>query len=204
MPIWFVIGICFIPILLFLGWTSSFREKNPDIFGYIVSLLGTFVGIIVGLYFNDLASLNDKQNRTVKVYQASIEEIEWLINRAKTIDILSDSAPSTSHQKFYNLELPPFYSQTLRSELISEISHPLSLEKFNLIRENLLFNIELLREDNKTKDKKKLDEDLLEYKKQLNFSINAMDLEIKLLNKDISNQVFEQESKTLLKKLMGK
>lgn len=202
MPLWFVVSICFIPILLFLGWTSNFREKNPDIFGYIVSLLGTFVGIIVGLYFNNLASLSDKENRTVKVYQASKEEIEWLINRAKTIDILSDSAPSKSHQKFYNLELPPFYSQTLRSELISEISHPLSLEKFNLIRENLLFDVELLREDNKIKNKKKLDEDLFEYRKQLNFSINAMDLEIKRLNNDITEQIFEQESKILLKKLM--
>ncbi len=202
MPLWFVATICFLPIFLFLGWTSSFREKNPDIFGYIVSLLGTFVGIIVGLYFNNLASLNDKQNRTVKVYQASREEIEWLINRAKTIDLLSDSVPIKEHQKFFNLELPPFYSQTLRSELISEISHPLSLEKFNLIRENLLFDVELLKEDNKIKNKKKLDEDLIEYRQQLNFTINTIDLEIKRLNGEVSNEIFETESKTLLKKLM--
>lgn len=202
MPLWFVAVICFLPIFLFLGWTTKFREKNPDIFGYIVSLLGTFVGIIVGLYFNNLASLNDKQNRTVKVYQASKEEIEWLINRAKTIDILSDSMPVKDHQKFYNLELPPFYSQTLRSELISEISHPLTLEKFNLIRENLLFDVELLKEDNKIKNKKKLDEDLVEYREQLNFTINAIDLEIKRLNDEVSEQVFETESKNLLYKLM--
>jgi len=202
MSLWIVIAICFLPIILFLGWTSSFREKNPDIFGYILSLLGTFVGIVIGLYFNDIASLNDKQNRTVKVYQASKEEMEWLINRAKTIDILSDSLPSREHQKFYNLELPPFYSQTLRSELISEISHPLSLEKFNIIRENLLFNVALLRQDSKLKNKKKLDEDLTEYKIQLNYSINAIDLEIKLLNEEISEQDFEKESKILLKKLM--
>lgn len=203
MPLWFVVSICFLPILLFLGWTTKFRTKNPDIFGYIVSLVATFVGIIVGLYFNNLASINDKKNRTVKVYQASKEEIEWLINRAKTIDILSDSIPLKNHQKFYNLELPPFYSETLRSELISEISHPLSLEKFNLIRENLLFDVELLKEDNKIKNKKKLDEDLIEYREQLNFTINAIDLEIKRLNDEISEQVFEKESKILLKTLMN-
>ncbi|TAH03221.1 MAG: hypothetical protein EAZ15_03645 [Sphingobacteriales bacterium] len=202
MPLWFVAVICFLPIFLFLGWTTKFREKNPDIFGYIVSLVATFVGIIIGLYFNDLASLNDKKNRTVKVYQASKEEIEWLINRAKTIDILSDSLPVKNHQKFYNLELPPFYSQTLRSELISEISHPLTLEKFNLIRENLLFDVELLKEDNKIRNKKKLDEDLVEYREQLNFTINTIDLEIKRLNDEVSEQVFETESKNLLYKLM--
>lgn len=202
MPLWFVVIVCFLPIFLFLGWTTSFREKNPDIFGYVVSLLGTFVGIVVGLYFNNLASFNDKQNRTIKVYQASREEIEWLINRAKTIDLLSDSIPVKDHQKFYNLELPPFYSQTLRSELISEISHPLSLEKFNLIRENLLFDVELLKADNKIKNKKKLDEDLIEYRDQLNYTINTIDLEIKRLNGDLTDQVFETESKALLKKLM--
>ncbi len=202
MPLWFVVIVCFLPIFLFLGWTTSFREKNPDIFGYVVSLFGTFVGIIVGLYFNNLASFNDKQNRTVKVYQASREEIEWLINRAKTIDLLSDSIPVKDHQKFYNLELPPFYSQTLRSELISEISHPLSLEKFNLIRENLLFDVELLKEDNKIKNKKKLDEDLIEYREQLNYTINTIDLEIKRLNGNVTEKVFETESKALLKKLM--
>lgn len=202
MPLWFVAVICFLPIFLFLGWTTKFREKNPDIFGYIVSLVATFVGIIIGLYFNDLASLNDKKNRTVKVYQASKEEIEWLINRAKTIDILSDSLPVKDHQKFYNLELPPFYSQTLRSELISEISHPLTLEKFNLIRENLLFDVELLNEDNKVKNKMKLDEDLIEYRQQLNYTINTIDLEIKRLNGGVTEEVFESESKNLLKKLM--
>ncbi len=202
MPLWFVVIVCFLPIFLFLGWTTSFREKNPDIFGYVVSLFGTFVGIIVGLYFNNLASFNDKQNRTVKVYQASREEIEWLINRAKTIDLLSDSLPIKDHQKFYNLELPPFYSQTLRSELISEISHPLSLEKFNLIRENLLFDVELLKEDNKIKNKKKLDEDLIEYRDQLKYTINTIDLEIKRLNGNVTEKVFETESKALLKKLM--
>ncbi|TAF47111.1 MAG: hypothetical protein EAZ51_07075 [Sphingobacteriales bacterium] len=202
MPLWLVVAICFSPIILFLGWTNKFREKNPDIFAYILSLLGTFVGVVVGLYFNNLASLKDKQNRTIKVYQASRVEMEWLINRAKTLDILSDSVPVKKHQQFYNLELPPFYSQTLRSELISEISHPLSLEKFNLIRENLLFDVELLRQDNKLKNKAKLEEDLAEYRTQLNYSINAINLEIKRLNQEITNDDFENQSQVLLKKLM--
>ena len=54
MSITFIILICFLPILLFLNWTKNFREKYPDTFGYILSLVGTFVGIVLGLYFTDV------------------------------------------------------------------------------------------------------------------------------------------------------
>ena len=202
MPLWFIIAICFLPLLLFLGWTRRFREKNPEIFGYILSLVGTFVGIIVGLYFNDLASAKDKRARTVKVLEASKEEMEWLMNRAKLIDVVTDTVADGKRQKYYFLEMPPFYSETLRSELLAETLHPNSLEQFNLIREILLFNVEVLRGDIKTNDTSMLKKDLADYRSQLKSSIDAIDLEIKRLDEQLSEGDFVQQSRQSIRKLM--
>jgi hypothetical protein len=202
MPVWFLIAICFLPILLFLGWTKKFREKNPEIFGYILSLAGTFVGILVGLYFNDLASERDKKIRTVKVLEASKEEIEWLITRARIIDVVTDTVQNRKKQKYYFLEMPPFYTETLRSELLAEILHPKSLEQFHLIRENLLFDVELLRKDVGLKDERLMKEDLQDYKLQLKASIAAIDLEIGRLTDSISETAYLQKAKASITKLM--
>ena len=142
MSIWLVISICFLPILLFLSWSKKYREKNPDIFGYILSLIGTFVGVAVGLYFSDLAAAKDKRQRAVKVLEASKEEMEWLVNRAKIIDTVTQQ-----QKKYYYLEMPPFFAETLRSELLAETLHPKTMEHFNVLRENLLFDVSILKKD---------------------------------------------------------
>lgn len=202
MPLWFVIVLCCLPFILFLPFTSSFRAKYPDAFGYILSLVGTFVGIIAGLYFSDLAAANDKKKLTVKVLEASKEELQWLINRAKAIDIVTDTLSQPQRQKYYYLEMPPFFTQTLRSELLSETLHPKSHEQFNVIRENLLFDVDLLRKDVTSKDKKHLDEDLLDYKQQLLVAINVMSSEIDLLQSSINKKEFEKKAQIRVDSLM--
>ncbi len=200
MPLWFVIVLCCLPFILFLPFTSTFRVKYPDAFGYILSLVGTFVGIIAGLYFSDLAAANDKKKLTVKVLEASKEELQWLINRAKAIDIVTDTL--SQRQKYYYLEMPSFFTQTLRSELLSETLHPKSNEQFNVIRENLLFDVDLLRKDVTSKNKKDLDEDLLDYKKQLVVAINVMSSEIELLQSNINKKEFEKKAQMRIDSLM--
>lgn len=78
MSITFIIIICLLPILLFLDWIKPFRDKYPDTFGYILSLVGTFVGIVLGLYFTNIQEHIAKKNATVKLMQASKDELEWL------------------------------------------------------------------------------------------------------------------------------
>jgi hypothetical protein len=203
MPIWFIIIICFLPIFLFMGWTKKFREKNPEIFGYILSLAGTFVGVLVGLYFNDLAATHDKRLRTVKVLEASKEELEWLINRAQTIDNITDTLSAAKQKKYYFLEMPPFYTETLRSELLAETLHPKSLEQFHVIRENLLFDVELLRKDLGLKDSKSMKEDLVDYTHQLKASIGAIDLEIGRITKTVSQAEFDRKAQQSIILLMA-
>jgi hypothetical protein len=202
MPLWFVIVLCCIPFFLFLPFLSNFRQKYPDAFGYILSLVGTFVGIIAGLYFSDLAASNDKKKLTVKVLEASKEELQWLINRAKAIDLVTDTLTQQQRQKYYYLEMPPFFTQTVRSELLSETLHPKSHEQFNVIRENLLFDVDLLRKDVASKDKKHLDEDLFDYKHQLAVAIEVMNSEIELLQSAISKKEFEKKAQVRVDSLM--
>lgn len=202
MPLWFVIILCCLPFILFLPFLSGFRQKYSDAFGYILSLVGTFVGIIAGLYFTELAAANDKRKLTVKVLEASKEELQWLINRAKTIDLITDSLTQTQRQKYYFLEMPPFFTQTVRTELLSETLHPKSHEQFNVIRENLLFDVDLLRKDIALKDKKHLDDDLNDYKRQLALAIEVMNSEIELLQKNISKINFEIKAQERVDSLM--
>lgn len=202
MSIWFILIICFLPVILFFSWNRKYREKHPEAFGYVSSIIGTFVGVAVGLYFTDLSALKEKKQRTIKVLEASKEEMKWLINRAKMIDTATDNLSSRQKQKYYYLEMPPFYAETLRSELLAEILHPKTLEQFNLIRENLLFDVDLLKKDVTNKDINNLDGDLDDYKKQIEASINVIDKEIELLNGNIKKHAFENAAKENLNKLM--
>jgi hypothetical protein len=202
MPLWFVIVLCCIPFVLFLPVFSAFRQRFPDAFGYILSLVGTFVGIIAGLYFTDVAAYNDKKKLTVKVLEAGREELQWLINRAKTIDLITDTMAQQHRQKYYYLEMPPFFTQTVRTELLSEILHPKTHEQFNVIRENLLFDVDLLRKDISAKDNKHLDEDLEDYKHQLSLAIEVMNSEIQLLQQNISRNEFEKQAQQRIDSLM--
>jgi hypothetical protein len=202
MPLWFVISLCCLPFILFLPFLSGFRQKHPDAFGYLLSLVGTFVGIIAGLYFSDLVANNDKKKLTVKVLEASKEELQWLINRAKAIDLVTDTLSQPQRQKYYYLEMPSFFTQTLRTELLSEILQPKTHEQFNVIRENLLFDVDLLRKDVASKDKTHLDEDLKDYKRQLYVAIEVMNSEIDLLQKHLIFREFEQKAKIRIDSLM--
>jgi hypothetical protein len=202
MPLWFVIVLCCLPFILFLPFFSAFRQRFPDAFGYILSLVGTFVGIIAGLYFTDVAANNDKKKLTVKVLEASREELQWLINRAKTIDLITDTLTNQHRQKYYYLEMPPFFTQTVRTELLSEVLHPKTHEQFNVIRENLLFDVDLLRKDVSAKDNEHLDEDLKDYKRQLTIAIEVMNSEIELLQNKVGKKEFETRAQVRVDSLM--
>jgi hypothetical protein len=199
-----VIIICFLPLLLFFGWSKKYREKHPEAFSYVLSIIGTFVGVAVGLYFTDLAAAKEKKQRAVKVLQASKEEMEWLIARAVTLDTAMENIPLKQRPKAYYLEMPPFFAETLRSELLAETLHPKTLEQFNLIRENLLFDVELLRKDYNSKNIKNLEFDLEDYKDQIKSAIDVVDKEINLLENKTKKVEFEKASESSLKILMQK
>jgi hypothetical protein len=203
MSIWLILVICFLPIVLFFGWSKKYREKHPEAFGYVLSIIGTFVGVAVGLYFTDLASLKEKKQRTVKVLEASKEEMQWLISRAKIIDAATDKLSNRQKQKYYYLEMPPFFAETLRSELLAETLHPKTIEQLNVIRENLLFDVDLLKKEVASQDMVSLKSDLQDYKKQIQECIDVIDKEIERLNHLVKDKEFEKNAKLNLVKLMS-
>ena len=202
MNIAFIIIVCLLPILLFLDWTKTFREKFPDTFGYILSLVGTFAGIVIGLYVTDIRDFRSKEQTTIKILETSKEELEWFIKRCEVMTTTLDTLPNRKRDKFLQLEIPPFFSETIRSQIIIEMVQPTTMEQFNIIKENLIFDSKMLRMDFKEMDKKKIKFDTEDYKRQLLFTIKIIEYEIKLLNGDIKKSVFESESKKRIKLLM--
>ena len=202
MNIAFIIIVCLLPILLFLDWTKTFREKFPDTFGYILSLVGTFAGIVIGLYVTDIRDFRSKEQTTIKILETSKEELEWFIKRCEVMTTTLDTLPNRKRDKFLHLEIPPFFSETIRSQIIIEMVQPTTMEQFNIIKENLIFDSKMLRMDFKEMDKKKIKFDTEDYKRQLLFTIKIIEYEIKLLNGDIKKSVFESESKKRIKLLM--
>lgn len=202
MNIAFIIIVCLLPILLFLDWTKTFREKFPDTFGYILSLVGTFAGIVIGLYVTDIRDFRSKEQTTSKILETSKEELEWFIKRCEVMTTTLDTLPNRKRDKFLQLEIPPFFSETIRSQIIIEMVQPTTMEQFNIIKENLIFDSKMLRMDFKEMDKKKIKFDTEDYKRQLLFTIKIIEYEIKLLNGDIKKSVFEDDSKKRIKLLM--
>lgn len=203
MSITFIILICFLPILLFLNWTKSFREKYPDTFGYILSLVGTFVGIVLGLYFTDVQEQKADEEATIKILQAGKEELEWLKKRCDVIAETVDTLPNRKRDQFLELDMPPFFSETLRSQLLVEMLQPTSIEQFNIIKENLVFDIKMMRTDFKNKKIEEIKEDKADYKKQLELTIDIIDKEIELLEGAIDQETFDSVAKNNLHLLMN-
>lgn len=193
-----VLLVCLLPLALFLNWTKRFRESYSDAFGYVLSLIGTFVGVFVGLYFTDLQAANDKKGTAVKVLDASRQELKYLQRRAAQIEGKQATSYSREEQKFMQLELPPFFAHTLRTELMAETLHPLSVEQFNLIRENLLFDAGLIRKDVASSSKAQLHSDLADYSDQLTAAAAVLQSEMARLRGELSLEAFEKEAKTRL------
>ena len=202
MNILFIIVLCLLPILLFLDWTKKFRDKYPDTFGYILSLVGTFVGIVLGLYFTNIQEHKDKKAATVKILQASKEELQWLNKRCDLVIESLDTIPNSKRDKFLALDIPPFFSESLRSQIIVEMLQPVSIEQFNIIKENLVFDTKTMREDFKNKNIDEIRKDKLDYKKQLQLAITIIENEVALIEGNLKTDVFENKSKEDLKLLM--
>ncbi len=202
MNITFIILICFLPIVLFLNWTKPFREKYPDTFGYILSLVGTFVGIVLGLYFTDIQEQKASKKATVKLLQASKEELEWLKKRCDIISETVDTLPNRKRDQFLELDLPPFFSETIRSQIMVEMLQPTSIEQFNIIKENLFFDIKMMRADFKNKNIEEIKLDKADYKKQISSTIAIIDREIDLLEGKLTQADFDSISKKNSKLLM--
>ena len=202
MTITFIILLCALPILLFLNWTKKFRDKYPDTFGYILSLVGTFVGIVLGLYFTDIQEFRGKKQATIRVLETSKEELEWLVKRCDIMTKSFDTLPNKKRDKFLQLEIPPFFSETVRSQIIAEMLQPSSIEQFYIIKENLIFDSKMIQLDYKMKDLKNIKLDVEDYKTQIFSAIHTIDIEIKLLGDTIEREEFDSISKRKLALLM--
>jgi hypothetical protein len=196
-----VLFVCLLPLILFLKWTRRFRENYSDVFGYLLSLIGTFVGVFVGLYFTDLQSTKDKKATAVKVLEASLQELKYLDRRAAQIEGRAETNYSREEQKFMQLELPPFFAHTLRTELMAESLHPLSVEQFNLIRENLLFDTGLIRKDVAALNRDQLQKDLADYREEIRIALQIIEAEIARLQDKMTPEQFEPAARERLAKL---
>jgi hypothetical protein len=79
---------------------------------------------------------------------------------------------------------------------------PTSIEQFNIIKENLIFDIKMMRTDFKNKNIVEIKADKADYKKQIQLSISIINNEIELLNGNSNLDAFESSSKKNLKLLM--
>ena len=165
--------------------------------------MGTFVGIVLGLYFTDIQENKANKEATIKLLQASKEELEWLMKRCDLISETFDTLPNRKRDQFLELDLPPFFSETLRSQIMVEMLQPASIEQFNIIKENLVFDIKLMRADYKNKNVKSIKEDKADYKKQLEQTSSIIDREIELLEGEIDLATFDSISKKNLRLLMN-
>lgn len=195
MSIWLVLIVSLLPILLFTNLTKKFREEHPETFSYLISLVATFVGIVIGLYVNDWQGNRDKTNKMIKILEASKQEISWMITRTEKIKGIADTTSKSVLIKFLNLELPPLYSETLRTDIASEVIHPLAFEEFNLIREQLILDAQWISSIFADKKNEELDTKLNEYQAHLHLTNVILDIEIKRLSGQISKTDFNLQLK---------
>jgi hypothetical protein len=110
--------------------------------------------------------------------------------------------PNRKRDQFLELDLPPFFSETIRSQIMVEMLQPTSIEQFNIIKENLIFDIKMMRADFKNKKTEEIKKDKSDYKKQLELTTYIIDQEIELLEGKIDLKTFDSISIKNLRLLM--
>jgi hypothetical protein len=83
-----------------------------------VTNLRQHLGIVLGLYFTGIQENKAQKQATVKILQASKEELEWLLKRTDVILETIDTLPNRKRDKLLELDIPPFFSETLRSQIM--------------------------------------------------------------------------------------
>jgi len=194
MTIWIIIIICLLPIFFFTKFTKRFRNKYPDMFGYIFSLIGTFIGVFVGLYVSTIEEKNDRRDQTISVLQSGKKEIQWLMQRADAFSKAPDTLNTREMIQLRGLESPPFFTLTLRSELMAEMLQPHSIAQFNRIKDKMFFYIEVSVQENTKERKEDFKNDLDDYKNQLSLTLTVIDEEIERLKGNISTKKFEENA----------
>jgi len=195
MNFWILLIICILPIVLFTSLTKKFREKHPETFGYVFSVVATFIGIVIGLYVDGWQEEKSQKQKMIKMLEASKQEIIWLSKRTEKIKTIADTTSKSVLIKFLNLELPPFYIQTLRMDIANEVIHPLSYEEFNLIREHLLIDMQWVNVAFSKNENGELDKRLDKYNTDLLVTNTIIDLEIERLKGALSKKSFEEKIK---------
>ena len=194
MTIWIVIIICLLPIFLFTRFTKQFRNKYPDMFGYVFSLVGTFIGVFVGLYVSNIQEKNDRKEQAISVLQAGKKEIQWLMQRAENFSKAPDTLTVREMIQLRGIESPPFFTLTLRSELMAEMLQPHSIAQFNRIKEKMFFDIEVSIQENTNEQKQDFKNNMEDYKKQLSLTLTIIYEEIERLKGNISTKKFEENA----------
>lgn len=193
MTIWIII-ICLLPIFLFTRFTKRFRNKYPDMFGYIFSLVGTFIGVFVGLYITSIQEKNDQRDHTISVLQSGKKEIQWLMQREQAFSNLPDTLNARELVQLQGMASPPFFTLTLRSELMAEMLQPHTIAQFNRIKDKMFFDIEVSISENTKERKEDFKKDMEDYKNQLSVTITVIDEEIARLERNISTKKFEENA----------
>jgi hypothetical protein len=98
--------------------------------------------------------------------------------------------------------MPPFFSETIRSQIMVEMIQPTTIEQFNIIKENLVFDIQMMRSDFINKNIEEIKLDKADYKHQLQLTITIIEQEIELLRGEINQETFDSISNKNLRQLM--
>lgn len=88
------------------------------------------------------------------------------------------------------------------SQIIVEMLQPSSIDQLKIIKENLVFDTKMMREDFKNREIEEIKKDKVDYKKQVQYAIRILDNEIKLIEGNLDSDTFETNGKKDLNLLM--
>ncbi len=182
-------------ILLSIKATRKILEKKKDLVNFICTIIATFIGVFFAIYFNNEAIRNQEKNTTIKLLEASKNELNLVCLEIETRieSILESKKPVKYELTNHHFPYPIIFPQTIQNEIVLKNITSSSLRALNLQWRGLTIEYDLISEPQNIMAY--TDSALIiiikNYKQKAECSSNLIDNEIELIHNDISKVEFE-------------
>ncbi len=181
-----------IVLILFHKKFDNFREKHKDAFNFLLTLIATFVGVFLAIYFTNQSENNKEKQNAIKLLNATAFDLSNLTKNVQTtynvatIKIDSSYSPKI-HIKDNLPELPIMYQNILTNENVLKHLSEVGIKEFYNSNYNLKKMQNIIVSGNLKTDTAYL-EHLHIYIKQLVFTQKIVAIETERLYGEISDK----------------
>lgn len=186
---------------------EKFRNEKKDFFNFGLTLIASFIGVFLAIYFNNLDEIKKEKKNVVKILEATSTDLNNTFNIVNSIyNISKTDIDSTKSIRKYvennQIPLPRLFSKIVEDEIILRHISGQGIHHFSLCIDNMV------RVQSAINNKTAIEDSMLLasieiFMKQLEFALKITVTEEAFLEGDVSEKNLDDHYAVYVSELMG-